>query len=106
MGTINYESKTYKWGWIVGSADLVATLYEGFNRDIPQWLLSVIGGKKAVTKALKRKKWRESEEYFDLIRIRNFDCGETDGYHELLDEVEEEFKERQIELPKFLRELR
>ena len=68
----NYESEAYNSGWLDGYDSLVETLYDGYESALPKWLLSVIGGKKTVAKALKSRKASDSEEVADLIleRIR------------------------------------
>lgn len=105
MRKINYESQEYDRGWLVGYDAVVVELYKGFDGAIPKWLLSVIGGKKVVANALKPRKLTESQEYLELITNADYDCGETDGYSELLEEIEEEYSTRQIDMPTFLKKI-
>ncbi len=102
MGKVNYESEAYNSGWLAGFDTSVVELYNGFNGAIPKWLLPVIGGKKVVAEALKSM---ESDEFDEMMVGRDYDCGEADGYEELLEEVEEAYKKRKEEMPTFLKEL-
>jgi hypothetical protein len=106
MNTTNHESEAYNSGWLAGYDALVADLYEGFNGDLPGWLLAELGGKKAVASALKAAEgFAEGKIDGEFMGDPDYDCGETDGYDELLVDVEEAFEQRKAEMPKFLREL-
>jgi hypothetical protein len=104
----HYESEAFNSGWLAGFDALVVDLYEGFNGGLPEWLLSVIGGKKAVVQALRAVKARERSECGDEIIEEtdpDYQYGESEGYQELLDEVQETFKERKFEMPTFLQKI-
>jgi len=104
---IHYESEAYNNGWLAGYDALVVELYEGFNGDLPKWLLSLIGGKKTVAQALRALKARERSECAEITveTDPDYEYGEMEGYEELLDEVEQTFKERKIEMPTFLQKI-
>src|SRR5262249_27929878 len=87
-------------GWLDGYDALVVDLYNGFDGMLPTWLLEVIGGKKAVNSALKSNP-KDDDFMFDS----DYDDGETDGFDELLEEVVEAFKEKEIEMPMFLKQI-
>ena len=99
----NYcESAAYTNGWLGGYNALVVDLNEGFNGNLPRWLLALIGGKKAVVEALKKARSFDVED--DTPIEPDYDLGETDGYDELLEEVVEAFEKQKIEMPTFLKE--
>lgn len=97
-----YESEAYTRGWLAGYDSLVVELYEGFNENLPKWLLAAVGGKKTVASALKSMKASKVDE---IIFEPDYEDGETDGYEELLGDVEEAFKEQKVELPAFLQSI-
>ena len=100
MKKTNYESEAYNNGWLDGYDALVVELHKGFDGMLPAWLLEVIGGKKAVNSALKSNP-KDDDSMFDS----DYDDGETDGFDELLEEVVEGFKEKEIEMPMFLKQI-
>jgi hypothetical protein len=103
----HYESEAYTSGWLAGFDALVVDLHEGFNGDLPTWLLSLIGGKKTVVQALRAVKGWERSKCAEITEETDpdYECGESEGYEELLDEVQEAFKERKIEIPTFLQKI-
>ena len=100
MKKTNYESEAYNCGWLDGYDALVVDLHKGFDGMLPTWLLEVIGGKKVVNSALKSNP-KDDDFMFDS----DYDDGETDGFDELLEEVVEAFKEKEIEMPMFLKQI-
>ena len=100
MKKTNNESEAYNSGWLAGYDALVADLYNAFDGKLPTWLLEVMDGKKAVTSALKSKP-QDDDFMFDS----DYDDGETDGFDELLEDVVEAFKEKEIEMPMFLKQI-
>jgi hypothetical protein len=101
------EREAYTSGWLAGFDALVVELDEGFNGDLPKWLLSLVGGKKTVVQALRALKARERSECAEITLETDpdYEYGEMAGYEELFDEVQEAFKERKIEMPTFLQKI-
>ena len=90
-----------------GWSDLVVEINQGFKGDIPWFVLEVIGGTKAVKEAIKdvqRKERRllKGDEEQALLEIDpEYHLGMDDGYGELLDEIVEVYKDK--EMPEFMK---
>src|SRR5262245_50343881 len=96
-----YETEAYNRGWLAGYDGLVVELYEGFNKDMPKWMLSVIGGKKVVAEAL-----RSEEKDFDEIQLEaDYDCGFSEGYEDLLADIKDAYDRKETEMPEFLQRI-
>ena len=97
-----YETEAYNSGWLAGYDSFVVELFEGFQEEIPKWLLSLIGGKKVVAEALRSK---EMEGFDGPDWEADYECGTSEGYEELLLEIKEAYEQKETEMPKFLQQI-
>jgi hypothetical protein len=97
-----YDSEAYNAGWISGYDSLIVDLHEGFGGRMPKLLLSLIGGKKAVAQALGSTATEEIDE--TELEV-DYELGANEGYSELLEEIEEAYKQKKIEIPAFMQKI-
>lgn len=94
------ETEAHNAGWLAGYDALVDELHQGFGGDMPEWLVSLVGGKRVVTSALKRK-----ADELDIILEPDYDAGFQDGYDELLADIIDGYQQKGAEIPDFLHEI-
>jgi hypothetical protein len=99
------ETEAYNSGWLAGYDQLVRELDDGFDGRIPDWLLAVIGGKRAVRRARKQaaEEWEDDE--LNTWELKQYERGQDAGYGELLDDIREAYEKKQMPLPGFLQEI-